>query len=187
MNMIRYSGPTLISMNPQTLFDSNGDCTKWAQARRAGLSRRGKREAPHGSDSGRTRKSSANPEPFGSLKAGVKGSTSRTGPLQFQITLESTVRYSIFVIKGTKTPITANKARLAAGTVDPATGRKIGGQYAEGRRGMFLPPNSFGGKNYKGGVPVQKVRGQRPNDFLSRAVRGEARLHPALLGYDDEA
>lgn len=181
--VISFVGPTLIEINPQTLFDGNGDVTKWVTLRTAALSRRAKKEAPHGGDSGRINKSSANPEEFGALRKGTRASKNmQPGPLQFQITLESTVRYSLYVIKGTKSPITAKLARNPAGTRD-AFGNAIGGQFVEGRRGMFLPPNpGFG----KGGIPTQQVRGQRANDFLSRAVNREAQLHPALRGYSPD-
>lgn len=171
---IRFVGPVVTEINPQTLFDSTGDVTKWAQARRAGLVRRAKREAPNGADSGRTRKSRANPEPFGSLIKGIQGSTNRVGPLQVQIILESTVRYSIFVLKGTNT-IYGKQSRVG-GTGPNRTQFLLGGT----RKTMYLPPNL----GYKGGVPVSQVSGQKANDFLSRAVNGEAARHPALLGYD---
>ena len=177
--MVRVEGPYITEINPLPLFTPTGDVTRFFEARMVSIRRRAKVEAPDGRDSGRTQKSRANPEPFGYLKSNINAELSHPQPLGIAIEIRSEARYSTYVIKGTGPTIRAKLARLPAGSRD-SEGRAVGGQFAPGARGMVLPPN-FG---YRKGVRVQSVRGQKANDFLSRAVTVESVAHISLLGYD---
>jgi hypothetical protein len=105
----------------------------------------------------RANKNSGEP-PVGSLKAGIKGETNRTGPRALEAIISSSAYYTRYVIGGTPNNIFYRGQR---------------GQF--GIRGFSLPPNF--------GIPrkrVQRVSGQDPNDFFLRAYETAAAHHEAL-------
>lgn len=95
--------------------------------------------------------------PPGSLKAGISGDADRIGPKHWQITISSSAPYTQYVLGGTPWIMPTNAPYLT------------------------LPRNPGFGTRRRHNV----VRGQRANNFLSRAARATARTHSSLRGMDD--
>jgi hypothetical protein len=169
-----YSKITLVELHDEVLFASTGPIGRWATSVARELKSSAVAQAPHGSDSGRINKSRANAsEPVGSLKRGIRSSARRAGPRQLEIELVSTASYSMYVIKGTGT-IYSKSARIPKG--EPGAG-----QFAsmEEGGGMYLPANP----GYGGSKMRQRVRGQKANNFMGRAVEATSVKHSSLRGF----
>lgn len=90
-------------------------------------------------------------EPIGSLKAGISGEVTRLGPRHLQTIIKSEASYSLYVLKGTGSPIV------------PATA------------GMLrLPPLGPFPQQ------ASSVRGQNANPFFDRAHAITGRRHSSL-------
>lgn len=99
--------------------------------------------------------------PVGSLKAGIHGGVERIGPAFLQTIISSSAPYSLYVLRGTKGPITS---RGAPGF-------------------LRLPRNpAFGGRRTR----FYAVSGQSANDFLGRAAVRTAARHPSLRGFESQ-
>jgi hypothetical protein len=153
------------------LYGRTGDVGRWAASVERQFTRHAIAKAPHGAASGRDRKSRANAAyPPGSMKANIFGQVSRVGPRQLQTLIYVDVPYALYVIKGTPPVIWSKSARTAGGQF-----AELGGEEATG---MYLPANSAGPQMFR-----QRVRGQRPNNFLGEAFDATARTHSSLRGY----
>lgn len=169
-----------VEIHDEVLYAPTGAVGRWATAVARELKSAAVAEAPTGATSGRVNKSRQNAsEPVGSLKRGIRSSTSRTGPHSLDITLESTASYSLYVLKGTPTTY-SKSARFPAGTYE--AGQAVGGRFIPlgPQSGMYLPANPGYGRSKF----VQKRKGQRANPFFDRAVRTVSARHASLRGFN---
>lgn len=128
------------------------------------------------------------PVKTGDMKAGIRTDVNKVGPKQLEGIIESTVPYTLFVVRGTRGPIMSNRAwGLTHG--DPSMfhmlyrrNKKTGRSVA--RRGMMLRFTST-----KAGVRVIRpaVRGQQANNFFMDAWAATARTHRSLQGFEPRA
>jgi hypothetical protein len=155
------------------MYNPGGTVRRWAERVEKKFTLNAIAEAPDGADSGRVNKTSANSMyPVGSMKRNITGEVRRVAPRHLQTTVSVNVPYALHVLKGTGTIYAKPQNRIPAG-------QPGGGQFAEGRVGMVLPPNL----GFKAGVRVKSVSGQRANPFLDRAFVRTARSHPSLRGH----
>lgn len=164
-----------VEVHDEVMYGPTGLVGRWATSVARELKSAAIAEAPTGATSGRVNKSRANAhEPVGSLKKGIRSATSRTGPHSLDIELISTASYSLYVLKGTHSPIIAKSARIPKG--QPGAG-----QFAslEEGGGMYLPGNPGWGKSKM----RQRVSGQRPNRFIDRAVATVGARHSSIRGF----
>jgi hypothetical protein len=164
-----YAKITVVEVHAGGLFAPTGPIGRWATSVSREMKSKTQAAVPI---SKRPNKSRANAhEPTGSLKKGIRSSASRVGPLQFQIEMESTASYSLYVIKGTGM-IFSKSARIPKG--EPGAG-----QFAalEGG-GMYLPSQPWAKSRFR-----QRVRGQQANNFRAAGVRATAANHSALAGF----
>jgi hypothetical protein len=167
-----------VEIHDEVMYAPTGTVGRWATAVARELKSAAIAEAPTGRDTGRVNKSRQNAaEPVGSLKRGIRSSTSRTGPHSLDITLSSGASYSMYVLKGTPTAY-SRSARVPKG--EPGAGQFIPLSDGEGGMvGMYLPANPGYGKSKF----VQRRKGQRANPFFDRAVRTVATRHASLRGF----
>lgn len=166
-------------VHDQALYSPAGDVTRWVHRVNRALGNNVRREAPRGRDSGRVNKTSHwAGYPEGSLKRSISNRVDHVSLRLYVTNLSVNVPYAMYVIKGTG-PIRARMARIPAGTYS-ASGQPLGGRFAPGARGMVLPPNVVNGRSYRGGIRVQQVSGQAPNNFIRRGWNITALAHPAL-------
>lgn len=155
------------------LFNRTGDVGRWAARVETAFTLHAIEEAPSGESTNRVHKSRANAAwPVGSLKANIHGDVARVGLRQLQTTISSDAPYSLYVLRGTGM-IFSKSARVPKG--EPGAG-----QFAELEGGgMYIPSNPGWGRSRI----RQRVRGQKPNDFLGRAFDATARTHSSLRGF----
>lgn len=169
---------TALVITDSVLFNRTGSVRRWTDRVETAFTAHAIAEAPRGSDTGRINKSRQNAAfPEGSLKNSIRGEVVQIGPKQLQTTVSVNVPYATYVLKGTR-GATATLARYPAGTYD-ANLRPIGGRFAPGLRGMYLPANPGWGRS----KIVQRTRGQRADNFLGRAYDATARSHSSLRAY----
>lgn len=150
-------GPVVIEIHDERLFVSGGMVRKWAQGIAIAQTRNTKKEAPLNK---RTRKFPGNP-PRGTLKRLVSSNVKMQGPKVIGIETRSDAPYSLYVIKGTSTQYS----------------RDVLGRFTTAERGFALPSNNYG--RYR---KVQRVRGQKANNFMLRGLARTAVKHPSLGG-----
>lgn len=155
---MRIFGPVAIEIHDDALFHGNGDVNKWAKKVALAQQRNTVKAAPINK---RTRKFPGNP-PRGHLKASINTNKRMMGRKIIGIDTYSNARYSIYVIKGTKTQYR----------------RGAGGRFAAAYPGGFpLPRNNYG--PFK---RVQRIRGQSANNFMLVGLQHTAVAHPAIKG-----
>jgi hypothetical protein len=161
------------------LFNRTGMVGRWAENIKNEAVAFSTLEAPDGNASGRTAKSRwtythIGPYPPGSMKRSISGEVLRVGPRQLNTKIVVDVPYALYVIKGTGT-IFSKSARSTTGQFT-----EIGseGRGESSRGGMYLPANAKGKATVR-----QRVRGQRANNFLGRAMATTARKHSSLRGF----
>jgi hypothetical protein len=112
----------------------------------------------------------------GTLKAGIRGTTRRTGVKRVDGNIHSRAKHTMYVLRGTGHPVKGHAGFIystegffAVGNEWPGKGRKgVGkGEF------MHLKPT---------GPIAHRVRGQEPNNFLEAAWRATARNHRAIRG-----
>jgi len=101
----------------------------------------------------------------GRLSRSIRTRESRSGPTQRTTAVRIGVQYAQYVIEGTATPITAGGRLMPVGR----------SQGVGGLRGAVRGRPKY---TYR-----REVRGQAPNDFVSRAVGVVGLRHPALRGF----
>lgn len=156
------------------LFGRTGDIGRWAAGVERAFTRNAVLKAPSSLESGRPNKSRANAAwPSGSMRESIHGEVRRVGVRQLETVIYVDVPYAVYVIKGTGPLIFAKSARIPAG-------EEGAGQFAtlEEGRGMYLPGQPAWKSRYR-----QRVRGQKPNNFLGEAFDATARSHSSLRGY----
>lgn len=142
------------------LFAPTGDFGRWIQQIEYEAIAEAVRQAPNGAASGRVNKTTG--YPVGALQASIECDVARPGPRLFDLTLSANVPYAYYVHEGTST-IYARGER---------------GQFASASQhgGMYLPANpGWGPARWR-----QRVRGQRANPFLTRALTNVGHAHPAI-------
>ena len=151
---------TRIDVDDLKLFGPTGDFGRWMQRIEFEALEEGARQAPTGFTSGRINKTG--PWPVGSLQASVMCDFDRIGPRLFELVLSANTDYAAYVHEGTST----------------IYARTEGGQFASAGQhgGMYLPANpGWGPARWR-----QRVRGQRANPFLTRAMANVGRAHSAI-------
>jgi hypothetical protein len=153
--MVRIVGPVAIEVHAEILFAPGGQIRRWASGVAREQTANTKAEAPVNK---RTRKFPGNP-PRGYLKSTISSSVTSVTPLSLAIDTSTDADYAVYVIKGTST-------RYA---------RDALGRFGFAAEGFPLPTNNFGKFRR-----VQRVRGQKPNNFFVRGKNRTARNHPSL-------
>jgi len=150
----------------------------------------------------------AAPERSGELRAGITSTAVPFGTRQMRGTIASNAPHSLFVLRGTGTPVRGrggsiyNTRRFREGPgsgyvelwgyVDPITKKfsrtKIPGvrreRHTVRKKGYWL---AFGEDEYGPKVITEEVSGQEPNNFLFKAWRATARTHPSIRGLSPTA
>ena len=154
---IRFIGPTVIEIHDDKLFHGDGDVNKWAKKVALAQQRNIKNAAPRNK---RTRKFPGNP-PVGHMKASINTNKRMMGRKIIGIDTYSNARYTMFVLRGTKT----QWARSTTGTFMAAEGS-----------GFALPRNNYGPFRWR-----QKIRGQEANNFMLTGMQKTAIAHPSVM------
>lgn len=154
---MKIVGPVAIEIHDEKLFHGRGAVNVWANRLAATNTRNTKKAAPVNK---RTRKFPGNP-PRGHLKANISSSVTHLGTKVIGIDTHSKAKYSIFVIRGTKTQYR----------------RDVLGRFAPNAVGFPLPANNFGPFRRS-----QRIRGQKANNFMVEGLRLTATTHPAIRG-----
>jgi hypothetical protein len=138
----------------------------------------------------------------GDLRAGIVSEAVPFGPRQMRGTIASLSEHSLYVLRGTGTPVRGRAGSIFAkkmfanpegayvelwGYYDPISKRfsrrAVKGSRRERHRirvkGYWM---AFGPDEYGPRVITGQVAGQEPNNFLFAAWRATARTHPSLRG-----
>lgn len=151
-----------IEIHDEVLFHGEGAVAKWTRGLKKEMQFEVHSAAPLNR---RTHKFPGNP-PVGNLRRKIKTSIATEGDKVIGITTVSGANYTQFVIDGTKTQYKRiPKGQAGGGRFDFAAG------------GFPLPSNNFG--RYR---RVQRVRGQKANNFLLTGYNRVALRHSALVG-----
>ena len=135
------------------------------------------------------------PKRTGELAAGIDGEATQVGPRQVEGTIASSAPYTMYVLRGTTSPITTTRYHanpsgaysLLWGSKDPKTGKFTRKRIKGVERKRFSIPN----KGYFMRVPASEwgpsvitsqVRGQAANNFLEAAWRRTGINHRAIRG-----
>jgi len=154
---MRMIGPVAVEIHDEVLFAPGGQIRKWSQGVAISNTKNTKTAAPLNK---RTRKFPGNP-PRGTLKRLISSNVKMEGPKVIGIETRSDAPYSVYVIKGTHTQWS----------------RDVLGRFTDAARGFALPSNNYGRYRH-----VQRVRGQKANNFLVKGLAKTAIRHPALGG-----
>lgn len=139
------------------LWGPTGEFGRWARSIKGELGSAGFFEAPINQ---RTNKTAGQP-PVGSLKAGIEAELQQVTLRRYDITLSSSVFYSLYVLKGT--------GRIYSRGEGGRFGAALPGE------GMYLPSNLGYKARWR-----QSVRGQDANPFLQRAWNTVAAHHSSM-------
>jgi len=174
---------TVIELHPGTLFDSDGVVRRWMVKVTAETKAASKAKAPPRRHA--PSKRWPNRRGKGLLNKSIRGTVSRTGPLQNVGVVSVNVPYAKYVLGGTAAQgtryIYRNYARRAEAAKIAARVKSGGAALRPGESGkglyMKLPlPNPAGGTRRL----YVRVHGQQANNFLFDGYNEMARVHEAF-------
>lgn len=140
---------TRVVVFDQSLYRATGDVGKWCRLITRHFTQHAIEKAP---------------ERSGQLRAGISGDSHQIGPRQVQGVIESSAPHTMFVLRGTSSPIMTNAHW------DNPSGRG---------KGHWLRVGAGNGYNE---FYALSVSGQQANNFLEKAWRETARNHRAIRG-----
>lgn len=157
----------------QGLYHGNGDVIEWCRKITAKFTAEAIRYAPVRS---------------GELVSGISGSVNHVGERQVEGIIKSVAPHTMYVLRGTKGPISTAKYKADPGGAtlmlwkdvkDPHTGRTRRRKVPVRQKGFYMriPASEFGPAFF-----ATEVSGQRANNFLLLAWRATARNHRAIRG-----
>lgn len=169
---------TKVVVFDERLYHGNGDVFKWCALITTHFTNHARRYAPVRS---------------GELMEGISGDTKQVGIRQVQGTITSTAPHTMYVLRGTQTPIRTTRGHANPeggfvtlwGSINPQTGR-FTTRYIRGQRRFQkrIPVSGYWLNVREGGGYPRKlllwVHGQEANNFLARAWRATARNHRAI-------